>query len=225
VKALYVFCEGRTEQGFCNQVLRPHLFPEHNGMLHTILIAHSKHHGLVRRGGIGKYAALERDILYTLKSRDERDVFFTTMIDLYKLPRDFPGKVDLVPDPNNPTPHVQSLEKAFGEAIGDSRFIPYIQLYEYETLLFSDPEGFRVVFEDCEAAIDSMKNIAASFPSTEHINDGEATAPSKRIIDSLPEYGGLKTTAGPDVAEFIGLPTLRKKCSHFDVWLTQLERL
>ncbi len=45
MKGLVVFCEGPTERGFCNQLLRPHLFPRHDGTLHTILIAHSKHHG------------------------------------------------------------------------------------------------------------------------------------------------------------------------------------
>lgn len=225
MKALYVFCEGQTEQGFCVQVLYPHLFPRHDGQLHTILIAHIKHHGVVSRGGIGKYSALERDIRNTLKSRDEKDVFFTTMIDLYKLPRDFPGRAAHPPDSTNPTPYVHALEEAFGEAIGDFRFIPYIQLYEFETLLFSDPAGFQVAFNDCAAAIDSLEEIAASFPSIEHINAGETTAPSKRISAALPEYSGLKATAGPDIAEFIGLPTIRGECPHFDAWLSRLERL
>ncbi len=30
-KALYVFCEGRTEQSFCRQVLQPTFFPHHDG--------------------------------------------------------------------------------------------------------------------------------------------------------------------------------------------------
>jgi hypothetical protein len=92
VKELYVFCEGQTEQGFCNQVLRPHLFPRHDGRIHTIQIAHSKHHGVTSRGGIGKYATLRKDITNTLKSRSQRDEFFTTMIDLYKTPKDLAGK-------------------------------------------------------------------------------------------------------------------------------------
>ena len=33
MKQLNVFCEGQTEQGFCAQVLQPHLFPSGDGIL------------------------------------------------------------------------------------------------------------------------------------------------------------------------------------------------
>lgn len=35
----------------------------------------------------------------------------------------------------------------------------------------------------------------------------------------------MKASAGPIVAEKIGLPTLRLKCEHFREWLGKLERL
>jgi len=225
VKELYVFCEGQTEQNFCNQVLSLHLFPAHDGQIHTIRIAHSRHHGIIHRGGIGKYATLRWDITSELKRRGSRDVFFTTMIDLYKAPRDTPGKDANALDPNNPRPYVEALERAFGDDIGNSRFVPHLQLFEYETLLFSDPEGFRISFDDCDNAIKEMKQIVASLPSVEHIDDGEQTAPSKRIIALLPEYEGLKTTAGPDIAAFIGLDLIREKCLHFHVWVARLGSL
>jgi len=57
----------------------------------------------------------------------------------------------------------------------------------------------------------------------ELIDDGPETAPSKRILREIPEYD--KATAGVSVAAHIGLPTLRKKCRHFDEWVTQLESL
>jgi hypothetical protein len=225
VRELYVFCEGQTEQGFCKQVLGPHLFPDHDGLVHTIRIAHSKHHRVIHRGGVGKYATLRRDISNELKRRPSTDVRFTTMIDLYKSPGDFPGKPDQLLDPNHPTSYVVALENAFREDMGDPRFVPYLQLFEYETLLFSDPEGFRFSFDDCDEAIDSLKEIVASVPSLEHIDDGEATAPSKRIIALLPGYLGLKTTAGPDIAEFIGIDVLRERCPHFGAWIARLETL
>jgi hypothetical protein len=49
-----VLCEGPTEQGFCRQVLAPRLFSECERLVHTIEAAHSRHHGIVSRGGIGK---------------------------------------------------------------------------------------------------------------------------------------------------------------------------
>lgn len=225
MRHLYVFCEGPTEQSFCSQVLAPHLFPQCEGRVHTIKVAHSKHHGIVSRGGVGKYASLKRDLLNTLKSRQDGGVFFTSLIDLYALPLEFPGKADHVRDPGNPTPYALALEAAFGNDIGDGRFIPHLQLHEYETMLFTDPDAFRISFDNCDAAIQAMKEVAASVRSIEHINDGPTTAPSKRIIKVLPGYDGRKSSAGPDIAEYIGIPAIRCKCPHFDQWLTRLEKL
>jgi Domain of unknown function (DUF4276) len=226
VRQLCVFCEGSTEQGFCNQVLRPHLFPQHDGRIATILIAHSKHHGKVNRGGVPpKYESMRRDVMNTLKSRHGHGEFFTTMIDLYALPRDFPGKDTHNRNPDNPTPYVEALEEALSNDIADRRFIPHLQLHEYETLLFADPEAFRIAFENCDREIEQLRAIAESFPSVEHINDGRATSPSKRIINVIPRYKSLKASAGPDIAEYTGLSVIRAKCSHFNGWLTRLEGL
>jgi Domain of unknown function (DUF4276) len=94
-----------------------------------------------------------------------------------------------------------------------------------KTLLFADPESFRFAFDDCDRAIEDLKKIAASFSTIEHINDSQMTAPSKRIISLIPDYASQKPSAGPDIAEYTGLPTIRAKCPHFDAWLTRLESL
>lgn len=226
MKELVVFCEGETERGFCNQLLRPHLFPQHDGLFRTILIAHSKHHGQVSRGGVpAHYETLRRDIADELKGSRNKDASFTTMIDLYGLPKDFPGKKGRRRNPQNPAAYVEALEKAFEDDINDRRFVPYLQLHEYETLLFVEPDSFRIAFEDCDHEIDELKKIADSFQNIEHINDGPTTAPSKRIIELIPAYYGLKTSAGPDIAEYTGLPAIRAKCPHFDAWIKRLESI
>ncbi len=89
----------------------------------------------------------------------------------------------------------------------------------------TDPEAFKRTFENCEAEIQQLKMIAASEPGIENINDGKTTAPSKRIIDIIPEYEGRKSSAGPDIASFIGISVIRAKCPHVDSWLLQLENL
>jgi len=187
MKELYAFCEGPTEQGFCKQLLQPHLFPQHEGKIHPIKIAHSKSHGKETRGGVGSYQAMSRDIMNTLKRRSERNVFFTTMIDLYALPKDFPGKHALHRNPANPTPYVKALEEAFDKDVGDPRIIPYLQLHEYETMLFANPETFLREFDNCHHAIQQLKVIAENASSIESIDDGPTTAPSKRIIKLIPE--------------------------------------
>lgn len=221
---LNAFCEGPTEQGFCKLVLEPHLFPSGGGLIHTLAVGETGHRHIY---GLGKasYPRLRKFILNTIKERNKEYVYFTTLIDLYQLPDGFPGKNCNRRVAADPTPYVIALEEAFKHDIDCFRFIPYLQLHEYETLLFADPEAFASTFENCEEAIKTLKVIIDSEPSIEHINDGQETAPSKRIIKVIPEYRGRKTSAGPDIAQRIGLNKIREKCPHFDQWLTQLEQL
>ncbi len=223
MRELYVFCEGQTEQGFCKQVLERHLL-QFNCFIRTIFVAHSRRHGIIHRGGIGKYETLRFDIQSKIKERKHNQgVYFTTMIDLYGLSSDFPGKADHVRNPQNPRPYCEALEQAFGADIGDTRFIPHLQLHEYETLLYSDPDAFAFSFDDCDGAIAGLKQIVAEFQDIERIDDGERTAPSKRIIGLLDAYQGMKVIAGPDIAEYIGLAKLRDRCPHFSDWVDRLE--
>jgi len=67
--------------------------------------------------------------------------------------------------------------------------------------------------------------MSKTYSSPELINDGAETSPSKRIIREIPAYENLKSTAGPAVAQKIGLITIRQKCPHFDQWIQKLESL
>jgi hypothetical protein len=225
VKTLYVICEGQTEQRFVDQVLAPHLFGHGFIYVPTIRVEFSRHRRLIFRGGVRKYAPVRRTLINIMKDRPQADVFFTTMLDLYALPGEFPGKKGRKRNPNDPYPFVRALEAAFATDFGDRRFVPHLQLHEFETLLFADPEAFAISFDNCNGAIAGLKEVASSFPSIEHINDGKTTAPSKRIINLLPEYEHRKTDAGPDIAEVIGLQSMRLKCPHFDHWISSLEKL
>ena len=69
------------------------------------------------------------------------------MLDLYKLFRDFrarrtPDKLCHVPSHGA---RIQWLESAFAADVNDSRLIPHIQLFEFETILFCEPDAFRVL--------------------------------------------------------------------------------
>jgi len=225
VKQLNVFCEGQTEQGFCAQVLQPHLFPSGDGIVHTLAVGEKSHHHIYGIGRRTRYEKVRKFILNTIKQREGKNVYFTTLVDLHGLPHDFPGKAASVLVAANPTAYVLALEKALESDINHFRFIPYLQLHEYETILFADPDAFRIAFENCGAEIEQLKTIAASEPSIEHIDDGEETAPSKRIIKVIPEYEGRKSSAGPDIAELIGVNTIREKSPHFDAWLSRLEQI
>ncbi|MBX9677359.1 MAG: DUF4276 family protein [Gemmataceae bacterium] len=219
---LYVFCEGRTEQNFCKQVLVPAL--RNLRAVHPIRIAFGRSKGIVHRGGLRSYLPVKKDIANMLAARPHADVFFTTMFDLYKLPKNFPGNQHRK-KAADPRENIEHLERALELDVNDARFVPYLQLHEYETLLFSDLEAFQVAFDDCENAITNLNQEKAEFESIEEINDTPHGAPSKRIIRAIPSYRKSKATAGADVAEFIGLDVMRASSPHFDQWVKTLQSL
>jgi hypothetical protein len=105
------------------------------------------------------------------------------------------------------------------------RFIPYIQLHEFEAYLFSQPSWFEYFYDHERQGIAALQAVADSFSSPEMIDDGPHTAHSKRITVALPDYADAKAVVGPQVAELIGLNVIRAKCPHFNEWLSVLEQL
>jgi hypothetical protein len=222
---LYLFAEGQTEQTFADILIKPHLAHHDVFMNRPRLIAHARKKGQVHRGGGRNYAPMKEDILRSLKEDSNSDAFFTTMIDLYAIHPDFPGLAESGKLRQDPLQRVEFLEKRFAEDIGDRRFIPYIQLHEYEAYLFSDPTCFEELDAGRTKEIEALQDIASQYQTPELINDGQQTAPSKRIIAQFPDYGKAKPVFGSRLAERIGLQVIRSKCSHFDKWLSRLESL
>jgi len=91
---------------------------------------------------------------------------------------------------------VEFLEEAFAEDIADRRFVPYIQLHEFEAYLFSDPTWFKYFYDHHEDRISALKAIADGYATPELIDDGKHSAPSKRIIAVLPDYEDAKAAVG-----------------------------
>ena len=222
---LYLFAEGQTELTFADTVLKPHLAGAGVFLHPPVLIAHARKKGRVHRGGGRRYAPMKNDILRFLAQEKEQDVFFTTMIDLYAIHADLPGLAEAEELRRMPEKRVQALEEAFAKDIQDSRFIPYIQLHEFEAYLFSDPTWFRYFYDRHERQIAALQTIADDCATPELIDDGPDSAPSKRIIAEIPDYEDAKSAVGPQVAELIGLNVIRSKCPHFAAWLERLENL
>ena len=224
---LYLFAEGQTEQTFADNIVKPHLAQYDVFLDKIILIAHSRKKGKAHRGGsgYGDYQPMRDDILRFLKQEKGTNVFFTTMIDLYAIHHNLPGLAEAEIMRQNPMKRVEFLEKSFADEINDRRFIPYIQLHEYEAYLFSDPTCFESLYDNCSDEVEELKTISDSYETPELINDSKETAPSKRIIAQFPDYEGAKSTVGPLLAESIGLEVIRNKCPHFNSWLSRLELL
>ena len=107
-----------------------------------------------------------------------------------------------------------------------SRFIPYVQMHEFEALLFSAPDILAGVLS--RDALPGrvrrlLHGISGAFQTPEEIDDSPKTAPSKRILALAPDY--QKVTDGSVAAARIGLETMREKCPHFNGWLNRLKSL
>ncbi len=219
---LYIICEGQTEEGFVNDLLFQH-FELRN--IHPIPIVIGERG---YKGGNVNFQRLRRNIRNSL--RQENACYCTTLIDYYGLPNNFPGKSESkmknvltdIADTFN-----ASFENALKIDIGENsmrRFIPYVQMHEFEALLFSNPERMASAFSkpDLQANLDKIRNL---FSTPEHINDSQITAPSKRIIELFPGYERQKPLLGVLAALEIGLPKIRDECPLFSAWLAKLEAL
>lgn len=207
---LHLFVEGQTEQTFASVVLAPHL-ANYGVYLGKAILTGNKYETI--KNIVGKLLAQEKGT----------DIFFSTMIDLYAIGKQFPDLAEAEKLRHLPQKRVELLEKSFGEAIGDPRFIPYFQLHEYEAYLFVAPHYFSHYYDNYEKEIAALEAIAAQYETPELINDGVHSSPSKRILAHLPRY--KKPLMGAEIARQIGLEAIRAKCPHFSGWLSHLEKL
>lgn len=222
---LHVIVEGQTEEGFVKRVLGPHL-QRQNVHANAILVPNKP--GTRRRnqrGGIVSFAAPQQIIQRKLYG--DPTAYTTTMFDYYGLPDDFPG-VDSEEGPSRLPERAQYLEEQLAAALDDAhRFIPYLQVHEFEALLFSDVETLDQVMSVLPGGFPSqlhrLKQLVAQFDTPEDIDDSPEMAPSKRLQAHFAGY--QKIPFGELIAESIGLETIRAECPHFNGWVTRLESL
>ena len=219
---LHITCEGQTEQGFVKAVLAPHLAAY--GIFtdaRCVLTSKDRRTAKEYRGGLISYSKAKQDIRNWIKEDNHPECRFTTMFDLYALPDDFPGYANAqrIADKYK---KIDALELAMQQDMNEPRFIPYLQLHEFEALILADPQSLDWEYLEHDQPINRLTKMM-NGKNPELINDGPATAPSQRIVAEIPEYD--KATAGVSVCKKIGLATLRKQCSHFNDWVHILEQL
>jgi hypothetical protein len=224
---LNMVVEGQTEEAFSNRVLVPHFSSREIFPAAQLISRKKSTNSRVFKGGLRSYSAVKSHLLRWMRSDPSDEVWFTTMLDLYALPDDFPGYTLGQPN-SDPYERVTHLENSFGQDMAEAgiqRFIPYIQLHEFEALLLVEPRALDWEFLEHERAIIRLEALAKRYDSPEEIDEGPDTAPSKRIIHEIPEYAFVKASAGPLVADKIGLTALRQACRHFDEWIGRIEIL
>ncbi len=210
--------EGQTEETFVRELLSRRLWNCNVDPIPVVVSTKIVKQGNKFKGGMTSYAQARNDIQRLL--RDTNAVAVTTMYDLYKLPTDFPGYS--TKPAGNCYNKVAYLESEFQKEISNSRFRPYLQVHEFEALLFVNPEATARMFPEVNR-LPELAAIKRGFNSPEEINDGSTTAPSKRILQLFPNYE--KPLYGALVAIDTGLDRIRVECRHFNEWLIWLEGL
>ncbi len=205
---LAIVVEGRTEEEFVKQVLSGHLI-DHGVSTIPVVVGSRGHKG--GRVTVDRIAAHVRQLVENFDA-------ITTLVDFY-------GFHD------RPTDDIDELQSRIDAAcqpvasrpLRADRVFAYVQLHEFEALLFSDASAFRAAPISSEEAISRLESVRQAYRSPEEIDDGRQTAPSKRIDLALPGY--RKLTHGIAVAADVGIDAMKRECPRFAQWLTRLESL
>lgn len=222
---LNVLCEGTTEERFAQKVLKQYL--KSKVIVKTQILATNVKKDI--RGGMISYEQVKRDLQLWIKGCKRNNYethYYTTMFDLYALPKDFPGYADAdkIFDCYN---RVQLLESEFAKDFSTHGFIPYIQLHEFEALVFCGLDYLQMEYPDMRKQINNLKKTLIDYSDNpEEINNSSNTAPSKRIMkefDKVHHYN--KPELGVFITSKVGIEGLKARCRHFNEWIEKLEKL
>ena len=217
---VHIVVEGATEESFVKEVLAPDLWPR-QVYVTPVILGPPGHKG----GGVS-YSRVKKDVVVQLKQ--DPAAYCSTMLDFYGLGTGFPGTP---PPPNlSNINKVARIEQAMSQDIvaevpnlrPEIRFLPYLQLHEYEGLLFSDPDAFASGIKQPNLA-PQLKAIRDEFPTPEDINDHPNTAASKRVLRVCPSY--RKVLDGTLAAQTVGIGRMQQECPHFREWVQRLQGL
>ncbi|MFE2756120.1 DUF4276 family protein [Actinosynnema sp. NPDC059335] len=215
-RRVHLLVEGQTEEVVADSVIRPHL--EGLGWITSLSLVKTKRPaaGPSHKGGVTGWGQIRRDIGLLLN--DTSIDVLTTLFDYYAFPADCPGMADR--PSGDVYERVGHVERCLADAVGDRRFRPHLVVHELEAWVFAAADALgQVLGEDLA---DRLRGDVRAAGGPELINDGPATAPSKRLLDYCPGY--VKTIDGPLAIQDLGLARLRAECPHLDAWLHLFEQ-
>lgn len=212
MKNVYIYCEGQTEESFIYKVLGP-FFGNMEIWVSPIICSTKRTSSKKYKGGVSDYGKIKKEL--SMICRQHHNEIVTTMFDYYAMPADTP-MIDC--DDPDIYARMQKIESAINSDIGMNNCHFHFSLHEFEGLLFSNPDSFRLIAgEDIVQAIQEVKDAA---PSPEHINNSPETAPSKRLEALIPGYAKVKN--GSILSEDMGIDVIMKNCPHFSAWIQEI---
>ncbi len=216
MKRLIIIVEGYTEEEFVNSVLVPYLNKFGIYAIDCFKIKHSK-------GGLSKYEHLKKDLLNCV---NESNSVVTTFVDYYALPRDFPNYQIAHSTFTNKQQILVNIENGIKSDISNSlsrevdNLIPYIQLHEFEALVFACSEGLKKFYKPSKINSEELTKTLRDYPNPEDINNSPNTAPSKRLKRIAKGYD--KVIDGVNIISEIGIEIILEKCPRFKSWTEKI---
>jgi hypothetical protein len=220
-RKIHFFVEGDTERRFILTVLQVH-FDQFPVELVPVPISKRKIiRGSFDRGGTAVKSLTVAEIKRSILAQDV--IAVTTMLDYFKLHQSY-GRKSI--EGSSDLEIALIMESLLRKELNDHpKFVPYLQLHDFEALLFSSPEKIATILGEKSKVIDHLRKVRNQFPNPESIDD--KTPPFYQLEKICKKYLGKdiyqKTTHGNLIAKEIGLSTIRSQCPHFDQWLTELE--
>lgn len=223
MKRVCIVCEGQTEETFVRDVLAPAFYDLGLNLIPEMVETSPGH-----KGGALKYERVKRHLRNTLRQNSAPVV--TTLFDLYRLDGGFPGFEASLTQAELPK-RLDVLKQALhADVVAEAgcqpgRFIPYIQPYEFEALLFSDVQTLTQTQLGWHGATAALAAARAAAESPEHINDRPETKPAAHLERELKNPSYRKRMHGSIAAKKIGLAKIEAECAFFAAWLVQIRAL
>jgi hypothetical protein len=149
-----IICEGKTEKEFIKKIVGPHLTGFGINVFHPILGKPGK------KGGDVKGARIVGDVVTILLN--DQSAYCTTFFDFYGMKSDVPGRSEA----GSKSDHQEKKQivedaifKAIKEKVGDTairRFKSYVQMHEFEGLLFSNIKKMSLSLGDGDSKIEQQ---------------------------------------------------------------------
>jgi hypothetical protein len=215
---VYVLVEGQTEESFVKNSLKFYL--QQYGIYIIPIVVSTKRvlSGTKTVGGLsnGNLSRFLDELNRLLHSLPEGGIV-TTFIDYYALPANFPG-VENLDDALNKDQKVEIIQESLHAYYqGHRSLIPYVQMHEFESLLFSHPRGFQEYLDPAKGDVNALLSIIDQYENPEDINNRKETSPSHRLLAHYPDYN--KHLLGNMIALEIGIDHILSKCPRFKNWI------
>jgi hypothetical protein len=235
-RRVLIVVEGATEFSVLNSTVAPHL-GTFGVYLYAKVVGRPGHKGGVYR----TFESIAKEIVNLFKQ--EPTAVVSTFFDFYAMPEDWPGVATAKQAKANgmATGKIAAIVEAVWQREITAKtvdlgrpvaFIPYVQMYEVEALLFASPKNMAEGF--LQPSLENrFRQIVTECGGCEEINDRPQFAPSKRIEDLFPGYRKGRDRNkredrrphAPVIAARTGVATIRAACPHFDQWVKSLEAL